>query len=447
MANKTIVKKTTAAVSGTTTIYTHTEDAPVLLKTLSLFVDIPSSAVTGINFQTNLELNFVKKQPDGSYVDVVIINPIQVRRVDTPGDSDNAPTHSLYVSASPNSAGPYNNMVFQRDKEAADLPIAEGATQLLADASFILAKDDYFTVKVSGLTFASLSITWAITGVILPITKTYKTANFCGFWISGASYQKNQTVLYNNDLYIAIQQNADVSLSSTNWHIIKKNALPFRVTSLSELVTPSGTVGATISEPLTVASTLSNKNFVAAKINGNFFVNSASYSLPAITSNQELVLTTGAQTIENKTFLSPSAINSTTAVNFSNFTHDFTRSGASVDLPIDMNGVFLFTPVAKTLTAGSNNIVLTDSMNISCQTTTTTADSFTLVLPTPANYVGVCVSLIIKMRAANQTVAFSGNFKTPRTITASTTANLTDRYFLISDGTAWYCTQLLKGIA
>jgi hypothetical protein len=453
MAIISIVKNINTTVAGNTTVYTNTSNTPVLIDRMSFKVFFPSTSIYGSTFYTEFPVYLAKKQLDGTYIEVPLSGQLFAYRYFSPGDTDNSESYYAEIRANLPWPGPtaervyYSASLYTADVGSAALVMgAISASFRIEDhynpsqSKLTVNKDDYIFVKVSGTVSSSIVINFILTAsTSLPENKIYKTTQFRGEWKSGGSYFKNQTVLYNNDLYIAIQNNSDVSITATNWHIIKYNALPIKTLTLSsELSTPSGTLSALKPEHLSIGTILSNKTFVNAKINGNIGGTGTTYtSVPALTANATVVLTTGAQTLTNKTFYTPTIDGGTfSALNW-------TQGG----FVVTNNGTFLLTPATRALTAGTNNIIVNDGMHTTCQTTTTAGAAFILALPSPANYPGVCVSLIIKMLAANQTITFSGSFKTARTPSASTTANLTDRYFLISDGSFWYCTQILKGIA
>jgi len=304
-----------------------------------------------------------------------------------------------------------------------------------------LTEGDSLTTSISGYDSNLLYITYVISYYELPPPNASKTSSYQGRWVSGTYYQKNSTVFYNKDLYIAINNNTDTtSPSTTNWQIVQKSADTLNVTNLnSEFTLPIGSLETTNKNTLSITGTLTSKTLTGARFTSNQFLDSTgtyTITIPASTSDT-LTTLAATQSLSNKGFTSSTVDSST--INFSGINITYGFDGA--------NNIIKEAVIAKTLTSGTNTISLssTDGMVYSIQTSTTASANFTIAVPAASSYSGLILTFIVKMRAANQTLSFT-TVKTARTTTASITADTFDRYSLISDGTSWYCIQTDKGI-
>jgi hypothetical protein len=342
--------------------------------------------------------------------------------------------YSAYSSVIPNS---YNNSYN-------GYPISDYA---VGKGKLTISSGDYIYCTITGTNMGQLVVfTAIIKATTLPQNRTYKATLFKGYWSSAGNYQKNNTVINDSHLYMAIQDNSASTITTANWVLVKNNAAIMKALTLSDLTTVSGRLSPLVKETLNVSSTLSDKLFIDVRATGSFGPTSTSNSIliPTISTNVTLALAANAQTLRNKSFFSNNTYSSNNTFNF---------SGKTVNLNYNSYTKFndnymLFKPVTKTLTTGTNNILLnsTGGINFVCQTTTTASDSFSIVLPSASSYAGYFITFFIKMLAATQTVTFS-TVRTSGSIIASQAANLTDRYLLISDGTYWYCIQVNRGIS
>ena len=454
MANKTIIKS--ASNIGNTTLYTHTDSTPLLLYDNNFNISVASKADYSTSFSNYCNLYLAKKQTDGTYISVRLDYTFTVQRELVGGTNKSSGTEKLsigylfngtlyYYIQTDNTSPAYNitipnNLIYTQSG-----PVQYG----LKNVKLVINTGDYIYCAITGNdTGGRVVFTTIISATTLPENRTYKGTLFKGYWVAGDNYQKNNTVISGSDLYMAIQNNSNSSITTDNWVLIKKNATLINPLTLSELSTNSGKISPIFRESLSVSSTLSNKVFVNAKIDGSLGLTSTSGSIivPTISANTTLALANNTQTLNNKSIWY-STFGSTSS-NSSIFNFSGQAVGLNYGTYTKLNCYVLFKPVTKTLTSGTNNILLnsTGGINFVCQTTTTAADSFSIVLPSASSYSGYTISFIIKMLAANQTVSFS-TVKTSRSFTASTTANLTDRYLLVCDGTYWYCIQVNKGIS
>jgi hypothetical protein len=454
MANKSIIKSASAIANNT--LYTHTDSIPLLISTSNFKVSIPSSATYSTDFGVYCTLYLAKKQVDGTYINIKLDNTMFAGWIYYGGGSHTDPTrytiigynqsgyyattgdYSAYSTVIPNS---YNSV--PSGYSISDYAVGKG--------KLVISSGDYIYCTIAGTNTGGLVIfTAIITATTLPQNRTYKATLFKGYWSSGSNYQKNDTVINNSHLYMAIQNNSASTITTDNWVLIKNNAAVMKALTLSDLTTTSGKLSPLVKETLNVSSTLSNKLFIDVRATDNFgpASTSTSISIPTISTNVTLALATNTQTLRYKSFSNNGFSNNTwTSSNTFNF------SGQTVDFNYGSSTKFndnymLLKPVTKTLITGTNNILLNSTGGITfvCQTTTTAADSFSIVLPSASSYAGYFIIFFIKMLAANQTVSFS-TVKTSRNFTASTTANLTDKYQLVCDGTNWYCIQVNKGIS
>jgi hypothetical protein len=462
MANKTIIKAVSAI--GNTTLYTHTDSTPLLISGVSFNVVIPSYAASP-SANVVCDLYLAKKQPDGTYniikLDYTFIagrrnitvqySNLVLRTVAgyTIGRETYYTDDYLYINADPDSpnlsVSVPNSFYYEGYIGGYTENITTGtlAAYGIKQSKVVINTGDIIYCNITGSNQSNLLvITPAITAITLPENRTYKGALFKGLWVSGRSYEKNDSVIANNNLYIAIRANSDLSITATNWLLLKSNAINIKRLIFSELTTPSGTVSPLVTETLGISTVLSNKLFVNAKITGQLSGGFNGLTLPPISANTTLISTTNVKTLRNKT-INNSEIASNSVVNLFNQTvtiesgYVFSFGGAQI----------LFKPVTKTLTAGINNIFLdnTGGVNFVCQTTTTAGDNFSIVLPSASTSSGYTISFTIKMVAATQNISFDGA-KLARPTTASEVANRTDRYLLVCDGTYWYCIQTNKGI-
>jgi len=417
MANLTKPFKVTTL--GTTTLLTCSSDKQIVITRITAQVYVPSS----INYAAKtITLNLVDKTG--------AVYKLQEGTIGfTQGyDGDYINTFGSLV---------YSNEIPTRDKIMdVNVYISNQDTYKI-----YLTEGDSLTTSISGYDSNLLYITYVISYYELPPPNASKTSSYQGRWVSGTYYQKNSTVFYNKDLYIAINNNTDTtSPSTTNWQIIQKSADTLNVTNLSsEFTLPIGSLETTNKNTLNIAGTLTSKTLTGARFTNNQFLDSTgtyTITIPASTSDT-LTTLAATQTLSNKGFNSSTVDSST--INFSGINITYGFEGA--------NNIIKEAVIAKTLTSGTNTISLssTDGMVYSIQTSTTASANFTIAVPAASSYSGLILTFIVKMRAANQTLSFT-TVKTARTTTASTTADTFDRYSLISDGTSWYCIQTDKGI-
>jgi hypothetical protein len=453
MANKTIIKSASAVAN--TTLYTHTDSTPLLITGSTFKVSIPSGADYPSSYITYCNLYLAKKQTDGTYISIRPDYTMIAGKVLLGGGGKSSPSLGTVIGYNPylivdfNSNAPAYSLLIPNSYAAAWSGGSVNSYEI-KQARLVISTGDYIYCAITGNdTSGRVVYTAIISTTTTAETRNYKGTLFKGYWVAGGNYKKNDTVISNNHLYMAIQANNASTITTANWVLIKNNAANINALIISDLTTVSGKISPIFAENLSVSSTLSNKVFVNAKISGSLGLTSTSESLalPTISSNTTLALTNNAQTLNNKaiwysTFGSTSSNSSIFNFSDQNITANNGFNYTKLDCYV------LFKPVTKTLTSGTNNILLnsTGGINFVCQTTTTAADSFSIVLPSASSYSGYTISFIIKMLAANQTVSFS-TVKTSRSFTASTTANLTDRYLLVCDGTNWYCIQVNKGIS
>jgi hypothetical protein len=422
MANLTKPFKVTAL--GTTALLTCSSDKQIVITKITAQVYVPSS----IGYATKtITLNLVDKTG--------AVYKLQEGTIGYTYNYDGDDTINIYsnlVSGGSSARDKIMDVV---------VPILDGNTSL-DTYKIYLSEGDSLTASISGYNSNLLYITYVISYYELPPSNASKTSSYQGRWVSGTYYQKNSTVFYNKDLYIAINNNTDTtSPSTTNWQIVQKSADTLNVTNLSsEFTLPIGSLETTNRNTLSIAGTLTSKTLTGARFTNNQFLDSTgTYTITIPPSISDTLTTLAAtQTLSNKWFTSSTTLNSST-INFSdnNITYGF--DGA--------NNIIKEAVIAKTLTSGTNTISLssTDGMVYSIQTSTTASANFTIAVPAASSYRGLILTFIVKMKAANQTLSFT-TVKTARTTTASTTADTFDRYSLISDGTSWYCIQTDKGI-
>ena len=449
MANKSIIKS--ASAIGNNTLYTHTDSTPLLISTSNFKVSIPSAATYSTDFGVYCTLYLAKKQADGTYINIKLDYTIFAGKKIYGADQYSLGTkytiigynespyygtyanYPAYSSVIPNS---YND--FYSGYLIYDYAVGKG--------KLTISSGDYIYCTIAGTDTGQLVIfTAIITATTLPQNRTYKATLFKGYWGSGGNYQKNDTVINDSHLYMAIQNNSASTITTDNWVLIKNNAAIMKALTLSDLTTASGKLSPLVKETLNVSSTLSNKLFVNVRVTDNIGPASTSTAIliPPISTNVTLALATNTQTLRNKYFY-PNTYSSNNTFNFSGQTVNLNPNSFT-----KLSSYVLFKPVTKTLISGTNNILLnnTGGINFVCQTTTTAADSFSIVLPSASySYAGYFIIFFIKMLAADQTVSFS-SVKTSRSFAASTTANLTDKYQLVCDGYNWYCIQVNKGIS
>jgi len=457
MANKSIIKS--ASAIGNNTLYTHTDSTPLLISTSNFKVSIPSYATYSTDFGVYCTLYLAKKQADGTYINIKLDHTMFAGQKMVGADEYSAGTkytiigynEAAYYAVSTIFSGSYpaySNVIpnyyvsWLTGYTIYDYAVGKG--------KLTISSGDYIYCTIAGTNAGGLVIfTAIITATTLPQNRTYKATLFKGYWGSGGNYQKNDTVINDSHLYMAIQANSASTITTDNWVLIKNNAAVIKALTLSDLTTASGKLSPLVKETLNVSSTLSNKLFVNVCVTDSFGPASTSttISIPPISTNVTLALATNTQTLRNKYFYNNGLRDNTWRSN-----NTFNFSGQTVNLNPNsftkLSSYVLLTPVTKTLTTGTNNILLnnTGGINFVCQTTTTAADSFSIVLPSASSYAGYFIIFFIKMLAANQTVSFS-TVKTSRSFSASTTANLTDKYQLVCDGYNWYCIQVNKGIS
>jgi len=409
---------------GTTTLLTCSSDKQIVITKITAQVYIPSS----INIAAKtISLNLVDKT-----------GAVYKLKEGTIGYSNDYDSPTIYTFGN---LVNYGTEYATRDKIMDVVVYIQSGNTGLDDYKIYLTEGDSLTTSISGYDSNLLYITYVISYYELPPPNASKTSSYQGRWVSGTYYQKNSTVFYNKDLYIAINNNTDTtSPSTTNWQIVQKSADTLNVTNLSsEFTLPIGSLETTNKNTLSIAGTLTSKTLTGARFTNNQFLDSTgtyTITIPASTSDT-LTTLTATQTLSNKWFTS-STVNSST-INFSDINITYGFDGA--------NNIIKEAVIAKTLTSGTNTISLssTDGMVYSIQTSTTASANFTIAVPAASSYSGLILTFIVKMRAANQTLSFT-TVKTARTTTASITADTFDRYSLISDGTSWYCIQTDKGI-
>jgi hypothetical protein len=443
MATKIIIKSSSAI--GNTILYTHTDSTPLLITGITHKVSTPSAAAFGAQFSVTYNIYLAKKQIDGSYSYIKLDYPIQADKLVSGGTSKTSGslyTNIVYIRPFAN-----NFYYLQQANPTPGYTIdTYGSNELyeISKSKVVINTGDFIYCSIAGTYTENLVVfSSIITTTTIPQNKTYKGTLFKGVWVSGGSYYKNDTVVTNNDLYIALQANSDTVMNDNNWLVIKKRIVNINPLVLTELTPSIGTITPLVKQRLTVSGTLSNKLFIRPKVSGTLATsNGGNMSLRPLSANSNLISADTTETLTNKTVSSPTLL-SNCITDVSNQTVTLTNTNSQpVTTPF-----MLFKPVTKTLIAGTNNITFNSTGGISfvCATTTTAGDSFSIVLPSASTSSGYVISFIVKMLAANQTVNFS-TVKTSRTTTASTTANRTDRYLLVCDGTYWYCIQTNKGI-
>ena len=446
MATKTIIGSNSAIAN--TILYTHTDSTPLLITGITHKISTPSAAAFAALFTVTYNIYLGKKQIDGSYSYLKLDYPIQADK--SYMAASNKSSGSLYTNIRmfTSQSGSYQWFLNQGNPVPAYTVDTYESNELYAisRSKAVINTGDFIYCSIAGtntqnrVVFSSI-----ITTTTIPQNKPYKGTLFKGVWVSGSSYYKNDTVVNNNDLYIALQANSDTVMNDNNWLVIKKNIINIKPLALTDLATSIGPITPLVKQLLSVSPTLSNKLFIRPRLSGRLgTTNGGSMSLRPLSDNSNLILTDYTETLSNKT-VSSSAMLSNCITNVSNQTVTLASSDSSEYFTVPF---MLFKPVTKTLIAGTNNITFDSTGGISfvCATTTTAGDSFSIVLPSASTSSGYVISFIVKMLAANQTVNFS-TVKTTRTTTASTAANHTDRYLLICDGTYWYCIQTNKGIA
>lgn len=450
MANKSIIKS--ASAIGNNTLYTHTDSTPLLISTSSFKVSIPSSATYSTDFGVYCTLYLAKKQADGTYINIKLDYTMFAGKKIIGADEYSSGTkyniigydENAYYSTVNNSGySAYSSVIPNYySSPLTGYPISDYA---VGKGKLTISSGDYIYCTIAGTNTGQLVIfTAIITATTLPQNRTYKATLFKGYWGSGGNYQKNDTVINDSHLYMAIQNNSASTITTDNWVLIKNNASVMKALTLSDLTTASGKLSPLVKETLNVSSTLSNKLFVNVRATDSFGPASTSTTIliPTISTNVTLALATNTQTLRNK-YLYPNTYSSNNTFNFSGQTVNLNANSST-----KLSSYMLLKPVTKTLISGTNNILLnnTGGINFVCQTTTTAADSFSIVLPSASSYAGYFIIFFIKMLAANQTVSFS-TVKTSGSFAASKIANLTDKYQLVCDGTNWYCIQVNKGIS
>jgi hypothetical protein len=422
MAN--LIKPFKVTALGTTTLLTCSSDKQIVITNITAQIYIPSS----IGYATKtITLNLVDKSG--------AVYKLQEGTIGYTYNYDGDDTINIY------SALRNVNQSRTRNTIMDVVVYLQDGYSPLDTYKIYLSEGDSLTASVSGYDSNLLYITYIISYYELPPSNASKTSSYQGRWVSGTYYQKNSTVFYNKDLYIAINNNTDTtSPSTTNWQIIQKSADTLNVTNLSsELTLPIGNLETTNKNTLNIAGTLTSKTLTGARFTNNQFLDSTgtyTITIPASTSDT-LTTLAATQPLSNKGFTYSTVTSSTINFSDNNITYGF--DGA--------NNIIKEAVIAKTLTSGTNTISLssTDGMVYSIQTSTTASANFTIAVPAASSYSGLILTFIVKMKAANQTLSFT-TVKTARTTTASTTADTFDRYSLISDGTSWYCIQTDKGI-
>lgn len=454
----TYYKTTTVNSIGTSTIYERTSENPVLM-TSRIDITLSIKELNGVAFDNFWSLFYVKA--DGTRINLKILSRAYIKTVlvrDQDNNEYDQYSYSLDLDVNNKYgtqsilnayADPYSGTryTFNGVLTTENLPTASPTSNLF---QLVFERGDKLQVVSSGNTSPEIKATYTISVIDIPKINPYKVSKYQGVFAVGNYYNKNDTVLYQNNLYIAKSYNNDSVPTTSNWQLYKTNATVFNLTTLNELSNSinQASVNQRSNTSLKVNGVLSNKTFSNAKLSiteptsSGFYFDENDYrvTLPTITSNTQLVTTGATQTLANKTLSGLLILNTSTVevTALNNFTTSLSLSNASLTL---------FTPVNRTLTSGTNTLSLdsNDGMLLNLQTTTTAGDSFTLTLPSASGYSGFNITVLVRMRAANQTLSFS-TVKTARSQSASTDANVTDTYTLISDGIDWYCIQTNKGL-
>jgi hypothetical protein len=454
----TYYKTTTVNSIGTSTIYEHTSENPVLM-TSRIDIELSAKELNGLEYDNFWFVNYVKA--DGTSIYLKIASRAYIKTVSL-RDPDGYDYSQYSYSLSPD-VNNVNNQVQGQSILNAAATRNSGTTYTFNGVlipttnniynnllQLVFDRGDKLQVVSQGNTSPEIKATYTISVVDLPKINPYKVSKYQGVFAVGNYYNKNDTVLYQNNLYIAKSYNNDSVPTTSNWQLYKTNATAFNLTTLNELSNSidQASVNQRSNASLKVNRVLSNKTFSNAKLSltapasSGFYFNENNFrvTLPTITSDTQLVTTGATQTLANKT-LSGVTIQDTSTVEVTalyNYTTSLSMSDSSLTL---------FTPVNRTLTSGTNTLSLdsNDGMLLNLQTTTTAGHSFTLTLPSASGYSGFNITVLVRMRAANQTLSFS-TVKTARSQSASINATVTDTYTLISDGINWYCIQTNKGL-
>jgi hypothetical protein len=272
------------------------------------------------------------------------------------------------------------------------------------------------------------------------------TINAVGVWNTSTTYTRNSIVYRdtNNTSYIAniTNTNKPPESSSGYWQILAGQNTDLNITLSNELTsnTTGFLTGATTT--LGIASTLTNKTLsgITRFSNDRFYDSTGAfyYQLPTGSSGT-LVDTDSSQTITSKT-LENCTINNATLQSPINFT-----AGSILNL----NNSYILDSI-QTYSSSyftSNNFSWGSQLQgiTKLTTPTTTSAVLSITLPTiSSSNTGASGLIFVTMGAANQTISWN-NVKVAGSVTASQTANATDIYSVVNDGTYWYLTLLDKG--
>jgi hypothetical protein len=268
------------------------------------------------------------------------------------------------------------------------------------------------------------------------------TINPVGVWNSTTTYAKNNIVYRdtNNISYIANASNINKPPESNSgfWQIVSSQGTTLNVTLSSELTSSTSGLINGSTTTLGVGSTLTNKTLSGTtRFSNNIFYDSTgtyTYTIPSVTG--ELVNTNATQNLSSKT-LTGATLNNT------NLTGATTIGTGSV---INLNSGYIQELIYTygTLSSASTNTLFSTAIQ-KANTTSTASTTTTIALPSiSSSNSGMTIIIFITMNAAGQTIAWI-NTKIAGSVTASVTANSTDIYSAINDGTSWYLTQIDKG--
>jgi hypothetical protein len=309
-----------------------------------------------------------------------------------------------------------------------------------------------FNIPVlQGTTFSYYS-SFASVGSPHYITVTYYyddssdyTINPVGVWNSTTTYQKNNVVYRstNNTSYIANASNTNTPPESNSgyWQIVSAQGTALNIALSSEIV--SNTTGFLNSSTtsLGIGSTLTDKTLAGTiTFAANVFYDSTgtyAYSLP--TGGGILVTASAPQLLQNKA-LNNCTIENATLTGTVNY-----GSGSTIQFG-GTNSYLKETISTLGNLSSSGTNVLPSIGFLKVSTNLTANETFVVEMPAIDYYSnrGLSMLIFITMLASGQNITWS-NTKIASAITPSTTANTTDIYTAINDGTSWFLTQVEKG--
>jgi hypothetical protein len=316
---------------------------------------------------------------------------------------------------------------------------------VVSTGSTLVSKTTVFIPQNTVLRYTSVSAT-ASTPEYFNITYYYEdsstdTINPVGIWNSTTTYAKNSIVYRdtNNTSYIANvgSVNKPPESSPGYWQILVAQAANLNINLSSELISDTTGFLTTNTTTLAVGSTLTNKTLAGTtRFSNNRIYDSTGiyyYELPI--GSGQLVDTGSDQTLSGKTFenCQITASSMAASVNF--------QDNSKINL---INSYAIESVL--TLTFSSNTLTIFPLRGLIKTTTPATADAtLTITLPAVSSInSGTSMLIFITMAAANQQIIWS-NVKVASSVAASNTANSTDIYSVINDGTFWYLTLLDKG--